>query len=253
MHPASEGVFVTFREFRGLKRSIMCSRFTLNLGDAINLSKKLGIPIDEATAGGRDRYNIAPATDVVTFRNREAVTLRWGLIPHWSQPGSASAAPLINARGETLAEKPSFRTAWKKGQRCVIPATGFYEWEKQGKARLPWLFQRRDGEPLAFAGLWDRWTDPIDDTVIESVTVVTTTPNSLLARIHNRMPVLLDAATAPAWLDGDNATAVNLIQPYAADALTETALDTYVNSSRVEGPRCLTPRGEAPGAQFDLF
>lgn len=231
----------------------MCSRFTLNLGDAINLSKKLGIPIDEAKAGGADRYNIAPSTDVVTFRHQVAASLRWGLIPHWAKAGSASAAPLINARGETIAEKPSFRTAWKKGQRCVIPATGFYEWEKQGKERLPWLFQRNDDGPLAFAGLWDRWVDPIDETVIESVTVVTTTPNPMLARIHNRMPVLLDETTAAAWLDPDLAEPTAMITPFPAERLKETALDTYVNSSRVEGPACLTPRGEAPGSQFDLF
>lgn len=231
----------------------MCSRFTLNLGDAINLSKRLGIPIDEATAGGRDRYNIAPATPITALRREGASQMRWGLIPHWSKPGSGPSAPLINARGETITEKPSFRTAWKQGQRCVVPMTGFFEWEKQGRERLPWLFKRREDAPLAFAGLWDRWQDPIDDSIIESVTVVTTTPNEMLSRIHDRMPVLLDEDSAATWLDADNAMAVDLIKPYPADAMTETALDTYVNSSKHDDPRCLTPRGEAPGSQFDLF
>jgi len=231
----------------------MCSRFTLNLGDAINFSQKLGIPIDEAPAGARDRYNIAPANPIIALRREGATQMRWGLIPHWFKPGSGPSAPLINARGETVAAKPSFRTAWQRGQRCVVPLTGFYEWEKQGRDRLPWLFRRRDQKPLAFAGLWDRWQDPIDDTVIESVTVVTTTPNAMLSRIHDRMPVLLDENSAATWLDADNATAVDLIKPYPADAMTATALDTYVNSPKHDDPKCLTPRGEAPGTQFDLF
>ncbi len=231
----------------------MCSRFTLNLGDAINLSKRLGIPIDEAMAAGPDRYNIAPATDVVTFRQGEATTMRWGLIPHWSKPGQGPSAPLINARSETIADKPSFRTAWKKGQRCAIPMTGFYEWEKQGRERLPWLFKRNDGEPLLFAGLWDLWTDATDHTTIVSCAVVTTTPNSMLARIHDRMPMLLDESTAADWLNPDLANPTELVSAFPSERLSETALDTFVNSSRNEGPACLTPRGEAPGSQFDLL
>jgi len=231
----------------------MCSRFTLSLGDAINFSERLGIPIDQASAGGRDRYNIAPATPITALRRDGATQMRWGLIPHWSKPGASPSTPLINARGETITSKPSFRTAWQRGQRCVIPATGFYEWEKQGRERLPWLFARRDHQPLAFAGLWDRWQDPIDDTTIESITVVTTTPNEMLGRIHNRMPVLLTAETAPTWMDKDNSAAANLIKPCPTEELTETALDTYVNSPRHDDPKCLTPRGEAPGTQFALF
>ncbi|MDA8528290.1 SOS response-associated peptidase [Opitutaceae bacterium] len=231
----------------------MCSRFTLNLGDAINLSKRLGIPIDEAMVSGADRYNIAPASDVVAFRQGEATFMRWGLIPHWSKPGQGPSAPLINARSETITEKPSFRTAWKKGQRCAIPMTGFYEWEKQGRERLPWLFKRNDGQPLLFAGLWDSWTDANDDLTIVSCSVITTTPNSMLGRIHDRMPVLLDETTAAEWLDPKIDEPTRLITSFPTERLSETALDTYVNSSRHEGPACLTPRGEAPGSQFDLF
>lgn len=231
----------------------MCSRFTLDLGDAIDLSQRLGIPIDEATAGSGDRYNIAPATDVTAFRASGAVRLRWGLIPSWTQPGTRSTAPLINARGETLADKPSFRTAWQRGQRCAIPATGFYEWEKSGKARLPWLFRRADDQPFAFAGLWDRWTDPHDATVIESCTIITTAPNSRLARIHDRMPVLLDENTIIAWIDPDCPDPASHLTSFPSDRLRETALDPYVNSPRHDDPACLTPRGQTPGAQLDLF
>jgi putative SOS response-associated peptidase YedK len=233
----------------------MCSRFTLNLGDAINLGQRLGIPLGASTPVAT-RYNIAPSTRVTTFRSTHAATVHWGLIPHWAQPDRAPSAPLINARSETVADKPSFRTAWKKGQRCLIPTSGFYEWEKDGRARLPWLFTRADGAPLVFAGLWDRWQDPTDQTVIESCTVLTTTANPLLGRIHDRMPVILDETDAQTWLDPalGAAAAADLMRPFDAQRMQETALDLYVNSSRHEGPACLTPRGQSPGAQlgFDL-
>lgn len=233
----------------------MCSRFTLNLGDAVNLSKRLGIPLG-TSAPTATRYNIAPSTGVTVLRTDSAATLHWGLIPHWSRRDRAPSSPLINARSETVAEKPSFRTAWHKRQRCLIPTSGFYEWEKDGRARLPWIFARRDGEPTVFAGLWDRWQDPIDDAVIESCTVLTTTANSLLGRIHDRMPVILDTTDAKTWLDPDLdlPAAAELMRPFDAGRMTETALDPFVNSSRNEGPDCLTLRGQSPGAQlgFDL-
>ncbi len=240
----------------------MCSRFTLKLGDAINLSKRLGIPLGQM-ADARDRYNIAPSTPVLALRRApdagglalgEATHLRWGLIPHWSREGAAPSAPLINARAETVAEKPAFRHAWRERRRCVLPCSGFYEWEKQGRARLPWLFARADHGPLAFAGLWDRWTDRLDGTVIESCTVLTTTPNRLLARIHNRMPVLLDEDHAARWLDPElsEVGATELLTPFDADRLSATALDPYVNSPAHDDPACLTPRGQTPGTQFDL-
>lgn len=240
----------------------MCSRFTLKLGDAINLSRRLGIPLGEM-ADSRDRYNVAPATGVTALRRppvaREAAaapatTLHWGFIPAWTRDRTTAGGPLINARAETVAEKPTFRSAWQRGQRCVLPLTGFYEWEKLGRTRLPWLFAPADAEPLAFAGLWDRWQDPRDGAVIESCTVLTTTPNALLARIHDRMPVLLDVEAAQRWLDpnAEPATVAPLLRAYPAERLVATALDPYVNSTAHDDPACLTPRGQAPGAQFDL-
>ncbi|MCF3652405.1 SOS response-associated peptidase [Synoicihabitans lomoniglobus] len=237
----------------------MCSRFTLNLGDAINLSKRLGIPL-AATGETVDRFNIAPATSVTAFRHQpdrgaiEAASLHWGLVPSWTHEDRSSSGPLINARSETVPDKPSFRGPWRQRQRCAIPASGFYEWEKVGRARLPWLFAMSDRQPFAFAGLWDRWQDPVDDTVIESCTVLTTTPNSLLARIHDRMPVLLDETSAPIWLDPQRAPAdaAALMRPFDADRMTAVALDPYVNSTAHDDPACLTPRGETPGSQFDL-
>jgi putative SOS response-associated peptidase YedK len=229
----------------------MCSRFTLNLGDAINLSKRLGIPLGSETPD-QDRFNIAPSTGITALRAGAAATLHWGLIPHWSPRDRASSAPLINARSETIAQKPSFRTAWKNRQRCLIPTSGFYEWEKDGRARLPWIFARSDGAPLVFAGLWDRWQDPVDHTVIESCAVLTTTANRMLGRIHDRMPVILDPEDAARWLDPDISAedAISLMRPFDADRMIETALDPYLNSTRHEGPQCLTPRGQTPGAQL---
>ena len=240
----------------------MCSRFILQIGDAINLSKRLGIPLGQM-ADARDRFNIAPATPVAAMRRApqvgglnlgETVALRWGLIPHWVREGSAPSAPLINARAETVPQKPSFREAWRRRQRCVLPTSGFYEWEKQGRERLPWLFKRADDGPLAFAGLWDRWTDPINGEVIESCTVLTTTPNALLSRIHDRMPVLLDEQSAATWLDPelDEVGAAHLMRPFDAARMEATALDTYVNSTAHDDPACLTLRGRSAGAQFDL-
>lgn len=235
----------------------MCSRYLLKLGDAINLSKRLGIPL-ALLADTRDRYNVAPATGVTAFRRAptsgalECTTLHWGLIPAWTRDRTPAGAPLINARSETVAEKPSFRTAWRDGRRCVVPLTGFYEWEKVGRARLPWLFTRRDGAPLGFAGLWESWTDPTDGVAIESCTVLTTSPNPLLARIHDRMPCLLDEDTAARWLEPTLPDPAALLRPYPEDRLSATALDPYLNSPRHDDPACLTPRGASPGAQFEL-
>ena len=240
----------------------MCSRFTLQLGDAINLSKRLGIPLGQM-ADARDRFNIAPATPVTAMRRAsqvgglhlgETVALRWGLIPHWVRDGASPSAPLINARSETVAEKPSFRSAWQSGQRCIVPASGFYEWERAGRSRLPWLFAHADGRPLLLAGLWDRWRDPAGDTVIESCTLLTTTPNALLARIHDRMPVIVTDENAHTWLDPQlpTAEAAAMMRPYEATQMSATALDTYVNSTAHDGPACLTPRGQSPGAQLGL-
>ena len=157
----------------------MCSRFTLNLGDAINLSKRLGIPLGEI-APSSDRFNIAPSTGVTSFRRTpedtsvsEAAILHWGLIPHWVKDRRSQTTTLINARSETVAEKPSFRSPWQRRQRCLIPTSGFYEWEKDGRDRLPWIFTRADGQPIVFAGLWESWSDPIDHSRIDTCTVLT--------------------------------------------------------------------------------
>jgi putative SOS response-associated peptidase YedK len=223
----------------------MCSRFVLLEKDYRATLARLGVP---APAAFLSRYNIAPATAIPAVRTRaetggrEAVVLRWGLVPAWTkEPGP----PLINARAETLADKPSFREAFRH-RRCVLPASGFYEWKRLGRSRQPWLFQRRDQRPFGLAGIWATWRAP-DGSVLESCAMVTTQANAIMSPIHHRMPVMLDAAQSETWLDpaGDRPeTLLELTQPAADHLITATALAPYVNNTRHEGPECHTPAAD---------
>jgi putative SOS response-associated peptidase YedK len=143
------------------------------------------------------RYNIPPTVDIPVIRfadgKRRLSMMRWGLLPPWTKDPKKS--PLLNnARAETVAEKPSFRSAFKK-RRCLIPASGFFEWKKEGQLKQPFYFSRPDDKPLAFAGLWETWND------IESCTIITTEANELMAPIHDRMPVVLGDNDYATWLD----------------------------------------------------
>ena len=150
------------------------------------------------------RYNVAPSQPVLTIRQdgrepvRKLSTMRWGLLPSWFKDPSIGYKT-INARSETVATTASFREPFKS-QRCLVPADGFYEWKREGKTKQPYCFEVNDGELFAFAGLWDRWRGP-QGHVIESCTILTTTPNSLLADIHDRMPVILSPDNYDLWLD----------------------------------------------------
>jgi putative SOS response-associated peptidase YedK len=162
--------------------------------------------------------------------------LRWGLIPSWAS-GARIAYQCINARSETAASKPAFRSAFKH-RRCLIPASGFFEWEKKGKAKQPYLFSLRGGGPFAFAGLWECWSGPHGDGR-ETCTILTTEANDLVRPFHQRMPVILPAeyhadrlnasAAAPEWLQ-------TVLRPYPADAMQATAVNPFVNNARHEGP-----------------
>lgn len=173
------------------------------------------------------RYNIAPTQTVLAVRSnrgkRELTRLRWGLIPFWSKD-SKPAASMFNARADTLAERPAFRTPFQR-RRCLIPATGFYEWKAgPGKAKQPYHIYRTGPRMLAFAGLWDRWdkgTEPI-----ESCTIITTDPNPLMQTLHNRMPVILSADQWNIWLDHGIPieAAQSLLRPYAQEDLTAEAV-----------------------------
>jgi putative SOS response-associated peptidase YedK len=213
----------------------MCARYTLT-APANRIAEAFGIhlPFDVPP-----RYNVAPTQDVLVVRlnqsgEREAARLRWGLIPSWA-PDAKIGTRLLNARADSVAEKPSFRSAYKK-RRCLIVADGFYEWRTEGKAKLPFRIHRPDDSPFAFAGLWEQWDG--DEKPIESCTIITTEANSRLSTIHDRMPVIF---TAPAefeqWLTVPDAK--TLMLPLPDDALQVTPANPYVNNSRHEGPECI--------------
>ena len=170
------------------------------------------------------RYNIAPTQDVAAVRaadsGRELVALHWGLIPSWAKERSIGAR-MINGRSETVAEKPSFRSALKS-RRCLIVADGFYEWQKLGARKQPFFIALADRRPFAFAGLWERWAGEGGEPV-ESCTILTTTANEAIAPIHDRMPVILDREHHGVWLDRgvtDAAALLPLLRPQPAEAVT---------------------------------
>ena len=218
----------------------MCGRFNLKLTPAelleiFALIREFDFP---------PRYNIAPTQSVVTIRKsgifREATAMHWGLIPSWAKDPSIGNR-MINARAETIAEKPSFRNAFKK-QRCLIPATGFYEWKKTGgKTKQPYHIGMNDGEPFAFAGLWESWQGGEQKT-IESCTIITTEANRLLSDIHDRMPVILSEEDYDTWLDPklkDAETLQELLNPLDPEAMRVYPVSTLVNSPRNDRPECM--------------
>jgi putative SOS response-associated peptidase YedK len=189
------------------------------------------------------RYNIAPTQPVLAARAgaaglREATLLRWGLVPSWAK--DLKQAP-INARAETAADKPMFRAALRK-RRCLIPASGFYEWAVVAGRKQPYCFRPLDERPFAFAGLWERWEG--ESGPVESCAILTTTANELVRPIHERMPVILPAQHWAAWLDPQMQDAVALaplLRPYPADAMRAYAVSQLVNNPRNDGPECLEP------------
>jgi putative SOS response-associated peptidase YedK len=189
-------------------------------------------------------YNIAPTQPVLAVREaatgtgRELVTLRWGLIPHWSSDPKIGNR-LINARAETAAEKPAFRSAFRK-RRCLIPADAYYEWQKLEKTKQPYVFRMKDGRTFALAGLWERWSPP-DGEAVESFTILTTEANEVARPVHDRMPVIVDPAEFGLWLDpaGELKQAQALLWPYPAREMESYPVSTFVNNPRNEGPRCV--------------
>jgi putative SOS response-associated peptidase YedK len=229
----------------------MCGRYTLRT--------KLNLLLDQFAAelageiDYRPRYNIAPTQSVLAVRQpeqgakRELVELRWGLIPVWAKD-TKIAYSTINARGDTVAEKPSFRAAFKK-RRCLIMADGYFEWLKEGKAKLPQLYEIDDGKPFAFAGLWEYWPGPKDGKPqpIEPCTIITTEANKLAAKVHDRMPVILHPDDYDSWLDptnDDRATLEKLIKPFPMKPMSVRPVSTYVNNVKNQGEECIAPPAE---------
>jgi len=224
----------------------MCGRFAL-ISDTQQVAELFGIDLTAVTAipEAVARYNIAPTQPVLAARlddngQRELTFFRWGLIPSWSKDMSIGSR-MINARSETVADKPSFRAAFKR-RRCLIPADGFYEWQKVGDRKQPIYIHATDKRPLALAGLWEMWQDP-EGSALQTCTILTTTPNELMAPIHNRMPVIIEPEDYEMWLDPGETPedGLHLLRPYSAEKMTAYAVSTAVNSPRNDSPECIEP------------
>jgi putative SOS response-associated peptidase YedK len=221
----------------------MCGRFTLAVPADI-LMDLFEIQAQDVPSLA-PRYNIAPTQGVAAVRCAEGVRrldiLHWGLIPSWSQDPSIGAR-MINARAETVAEKPAFRSAFRR-RRCLIPADGFYEWRKLPERRQPYLFRLPDGSLMGLAGLWEHWESP-DGSAVESCTILTTEANEVVRPIHARMPVILRPESFEAWLDPE-VQSRDVLEPLLRQGgdlpLQHYAVSTYVNSPRHDDPRCVEP------------
>src|SRR6266700_2958960 len=212
----------------------MCGRFTLTTNIAAIAQAFQVAP----TLQVEPRYNVAPTQQVVTVmqdETRHLELLRWGLIPAWAKDESIGNK-MINARAETLAEKPSFKRLLTS-KRCLVVADGFYEWKKEPGGKTPMYITLKSGSPFAFAGLWDLWHSP-DGQEIHSCTLVTTQPNAVVAPIHDRMPAILLPDAREMWLDTslqDEHALLPLLAPYPADEMTARAVSRLVNNPKVEG------------------
>ena len=238
----------------------MCGRFTqrLSWAELHELMDLIGAPRNL-----QPRYNVAPGQEVAIVRaadpgpqsgiGRRLSMLRWGLVPAWAKDRSISNR-LINARSETVAEKPAFRAAYRR-RRCLVPADGFYEWQRipprtaiRGSGtRQPWLFGLRDGSSFAFAGLWERWSAPEGPAgslfgpepgePVETFTILTTAANETVAPVHGRMPVILPSDAWGPWLAGEDMP----LGPYPADEMHAHPVSTLVNKPANDDPRCVEP------------
>lgn len=219
----------------------MCGRFTRHHKPK-ELAERFDVePIAEAA---EPRYNIAPSqiVPIIRFLNeREMVASKWGLVPFWAKDTSIGNK-MINARAETLAEKPSFKNALAK-RRCLIPADGFYEWQKKGKEPSQPIYVRlRSGELFAFAGLWEEWKSP-EGNILRTFTIITVEPNELISTIHNRMAAILKPDEESDWLNPKNSVAdvVQLLKPYPASEMEAYKVSRAVNSPSFDDPSCILP------------
>lgn len=211
----------------------MCGRFTqTHTAEAIAQT----FDLDEIP-NWQPRYNIAPTQPIgAIVEPHRFKFLRWGLIPSWAKDPTISNK-LINARAETVSEKPSFRDAFKR-RRCLIVADGYYEWKKQAGKKQPFYFQLENHQPFAFAGLWERWNSPDGETV-ETCTIITTEANELAATVHDRMPVILSEDEYDRWLDPGFQSAQSLLHPYISADLRSHPVPLTVNSPVHDSPDCI--------------
>ena len=232
---------------------IMCGRFQLKPEQ--DWMAVFGVPEPPDLT---PRYNIAPTQGVVAIRRdpegvRRAEVLRWGLVPSFAED-PAVGNRMINARAETVARLPAFRDPFRT-RRCLVPADGFYEWRRAGRVRDPFLLKMKDGEPFAFASIWDDWRRGPDR--IESCAILTTAANDLVAPIHNRMPVILDRSLYDLWLDADAdpGELQRVLLPFPASRMVAIPVSPRVNSPAVDDPECEKAVAEPPASpvQTTLF
>ena len=218
-------------------------RFDLPEADLRHISERYS----EMGESPYPRYNIAPTQEVLAVRSdgdgNRAEMMRWGLVPSWAKDPKIGNR-MINARSETLSERPSFRAAYKR-RRCLIVADSFYEWKRDGRSRTPIRIMLESEEPFAFAGLWESWKRP-DENWMLSCTIITTSANELVSEIHDRMPVILDPDVESVWLDPDMDDTIalsELLVPYPSELMTAYEVSRIVNSAANDVPECIAPIG----------
>lgn len=220
----------------------MCGRFALHHA-ASAVAEHFGV--EQVGFELAPRYNIAPTQPVAAVRQRGVRRLdacKWGLVPSWAKDPRIGNR-MINARAETLAEKPAFKNALKR-RRCLIPASGFYEWRQEGKERFPIYIHAQDESLLALAGLWEEWQSPEGGDPLLSCTILTTGANAFMSAIHTRMPVILPPIARQQWLDPatqELEPLLALLQPLAGDELAAHAVGRQVNTAAFDAPSCIQP------------
>jgi len=225
----------------------MCGRFTLHSKERIKLKQPVSLDLPFAA-----RYNIAPSQNVLTLgdfgRGLEARLLMWGLIPSWSTDGKA----FINARAETLEERPSFSESFRL-RRCLIPADGFFEWKRSGREKQPYYIQSADEAPLMFAGIWDTWHNRGE--LVTSCAIITTKANELVGELHNRMPAILAPEFHDAWLDRRTRPPdlLKMLRPFPAEQMKTYPVTSGVNSPDNDNPDLIIPVDVEVGQTMSLF
>ncbi len=223
----------------------MCGRFTLTVSPE---ELQAAFPSFDIPPDFPPSYNIAPSQPIPVVPNtkdKKMTFMRWGLVPSWAKDEKFGGYNLINARSETAAEKPSFKSSFRR-RRCAILTDGFFEWKKNSSgAKAPYYITMKDREPFAFAGLWEEWISPEGDLLL-SACILTTTPNEIVQPIHNRMPVILYDTDLDCWLQpGEVAPAAvkPVLKPYSGPELEAYPVSTYVNSPNNNSPQCIQPAG----------
>ena len=214
----------------------MCARITLTTTPA-EIADLFGLA-DDGTAPVAPRYNVAPSCPVPVVRlaggTRELVALRWGMVPHWSRTPQG----YVNARSETVLDKPAFRDPIRS-RRCLIPVDAFFEWQTAGRKKQPYLFRRAGGGLLVFAGVWDRWDGP--DGPLETVAILTVPANDLVKPFHDRMPAVIDPGQFGLWLGARTPDALALLRPFPVELMECWPVSDRLNSVKVDDPELLRP------------